>query len=183
MKQMDKRVQLRKYGQQLWTRDLAREVRTELISLLEQSRSGDKIFIDADEVDVWDFSFANELFGKSILSLPNEYPGRFLIVENLGTYTRENLAKALESLNLAMIEYKQGKFGLIGKVHPAYLATFEQILKIKEPVTANTIKDKLEINLTAANERLTKLTTMGLIRREKGTSQAGREQYLYSALK
>lgn len=169
-------------GSQLWTRDLAKRVRAELISLLEDSIPGDVIIIDADGVEVFDYSFANELFGKSLLSLPNEYPNRFLIVEHLSAYTRENLDKALESLNLAMIERKGTKFNLIGKINSVYLDTFMFIVKAKEPVTATAIKDQLNLNLTAANERLTKLVGLGLLRREKGASGAGREQYLYSTI-
>ena len=82
------------------------------------------LFIDAKGVEVFDYSFANELFGKTILSLPNEYPGRFFLVENLTTYTHENLGKALESLSLMMIERKGKKMQLIGKVHPADLESF-----------------------------------------------------------
>jgi hypothetical protein len=179
---MEKRFSLKKYGKQLWTRERAREVRPELIKLLEGSDVGDRIVIDTSGVEVFDYSFANEFFGKTQLSLHNEYPGRFLVVENLTTYTKENLAKALESLNMAMIESSRGKFDLIGKAHPAYQETFNAVLKAKSPVTVNAIKDELQINLTAASERLNKLTQMGLIRREKAASVAGREQYLYSTL-
>lgn len=180
---MEKRFPLKKYGKQLWTREVAREIRPELIKLLESSERGDRIVIDTSGVEVFDYSFANEFFGKTQLSLHNEYPGRFLVVENLSTYTRENLAKALESLNMAMIESSHGKFELIGKAHPAYQQTFSAVLKARSPVTVSAIRDQLEINLTAASERLNKLTHMGLIRREKAASVAGREQYLYSALR
>jgi len=177
---MERKFPLKKYCKQLWTRDLAKKVRAELTKLLEGADPGASVIIDADGVDVFDYSFANELFGKTLLSLPNEHPGRFLIVENLSPYTMENLDRALESLSLAMIERKGKKVNLIGKIHQAYLETFMLIAKAKEPMIANTVKDRLNINLTAANERLTKLVGMGLLRRERGTSEAGREQYLYS---
>jgi len=177
---MEKKFPLKKYGKQLWTRDLAKKVRAELTKLLEGADPGDAVIIDADGVEVFDYSFANELFGKTLLSLPNEHLGRFLIVENLSPYTRENLDRALESLSLAMIERKGRKVNLIGKIHQAYLETFILIAKAKEPMIANTVKDLLNINVTAANERLTKLVGMGLLRRERGISDAGREQYLYS---
>jgi len=32
------------------------------------------------------------------------------------------------------------------------------------------------------NERLSKLTSMGIVRREKGSSATGREQYVYRVL-
>lgn len=180
---MEKALRLRKYGSRLWTRDRAKELREELNRLLATTQPGDTVVIDANGVEVFDYSFANELFGKSLLSLNIEYPGRFLIVEGLTTYTRENLTKALESLNLAMIERKKQKLEIIGKIHSAYKDTFQAIIKARDSVSANTLKDQLEINLTAANERLSKLTNMGLVRREKAASTAGREQFLYTVLK
>ena len=181
---MEYKLTLKNYGgAQLWTRDRAREARTEITKILDKSEAGDVAIIDTKGVEVFDYSYANELFGKTLLSLPHEYPGRFLIVENLTTYTRENLSKALEALNLAMIERKGNKIELIGKVHPTDIVTFNAIAKAKEPVSASVLKDQLDINLTAMNERLSKLTNMGLTRREKGASIAGREQYLYSVLK
>jgi hypothetical protein len=177
---MEAKLQLVDFGTQLWTRELAREVRGRIASLLDDLEEGDALIIDAKGVEVFDYSFANELFGKTILSLPNEYPGRFFLVENLTTYTHENLGKALESLSLMMIERKGKKMQLIGKVHPADLESFSAIIQSKGPVTATVLKDKLGIALTAMNERLSKLTNMGVVRRERGVSAAGREQYQYA---
>ncbi len=177
---VEKRFQLAKHGAQLWTRELARKIREELLLLLTQLQPGDTLAIDLDGVEVFDYSFANELFGKTVIELPRLYPGRFLVVENLKTYTRENLAKALEGLGLAMIERKAKKLHLLGKVHPTDAHTFAALVSAREPVTAVRLKDKLGINLTAVNERLAKLSSLGLVRRENGLSPAGREQYIYS---
>lgn len=179
---MEKRLALVSYDKQLWTREKAQTVRAELNKLLDSVGEGSSVIIDAKGVEVFDYSFANELFGKSLLNLANEFPGRFLVVENLSAYTRENLIKALESLNIAMIERTKKGLDLIGKIHAAYLETFRIVSKSKSPVSANAMSEKLDINITAANERLTKLVGFGLIRREKATSVAGREQYVYATV-
>jgi hypothetical protein len=177
---MEHRFSLAKHGKQLWTRERAREIRPELTAILKKANPGDVVVIDAGGVEVFDFSFANEFFGRTILDLPREYAGRFLIVEHLTSYASENLARALESMGLAMVErHGTRKYGLIGKVHPVDESTFVGIARKKGPVTANELKHELRINLTAVNERLAKLTSLGLVRREKGTSPAGREQYEY----
>jgi hypothetical protein len=49
--------------------------------MLEELHAGDVMVIDAQGVEVFDYSFANELFGKTLLSLAAEHPGRFLVVE------------------------------------------------------------------------------------------------------
>jgi STAS-like domain of unknown function (DUF4325) len=181
--EMEKVLHLKKYGKHLWTRELAKEIREELNKLLSGTSIGDTIIISANGVEVFDYSFANELFGKSLFALGIDFPGRFLVVEGLTPYTRENLVKALESLNLAMIERKKQKLEIIGKIHPAYQETFKVISVSKDAISANSLTDKLNINLTATNERLAKLTAMGLVRRKKATSTAGREQFLYTVLR
>jgi len=178
---MEKRFRLADiYGEHLWTRDTGRRARQDLDKQLEALNPGNTLVIDLEGVQVFDYSFASEFFGKALFGLPREYPDRFLVVENLTSYTHENLVQALEGLGLAMIERKKGKLNLIGKVHPADLETFRAIERSKAPVTSNYLKEQLEINLTAMNERLSKLAGMSIIRRSRRTSAAGREQYEYS---
>lgn len=179
---MEKRFPLVDYGKHLWTREKAQEIRSRLQGMLQELNIGDTLVIDVRGVEVFDYSFANELFAKTLLSLPVDYPGRFLVVENLTTYTRENLEKTLESVGLAMIERRGKKLHLLGKLHAADQQTFEAIAQAKEPVTAIELASGMDVHLTAMNERLSKLARMGLVRREKGTSPAGREQYLYIVL-
>jgi hypothetical protein len=158
-------------------------MRSEAFSMLEELEPGGVLVIDAKGIEVFDYSFANELFGKTVLSVAGEFQGRFVVVEHLTTYTHENLAKAMESLGLAIAERKKGKIELLGKVHPADSETLSVLVSAKEPVSAVELSKRLNVNLTAMNERLTKLMSMGLARRTKATSSAGREQYEYSAFR
>ena len=182
MKVMEKQFPLGEHGRHLWTRELAQKIRSQLQEVLQELNVGDAVVIDVKGVEVFDYSFANEFFAKTLFSLPVEYPGRFLIVEHLTTYTRENLEKTLESVGLAVIERRGRKLHLLGKVHPTDQETFDAVARTKEPATAATLAEQFGINLTAMNERLSKLAKLGLVRREKSTSPAGREQYLYMVL-
>jgi len=173
---------LKEFGPQLWTREKARPIRSRLGDVLESLRTGDVVAVDASGVEVFDFSFAAELFGKTLSTLGVEYPGRFVIVEGLTDCARENLHQALEGLNLLMIERQGDDLRLLGKVHPADAATFTGILEAGEAVSAAALSRKLDVNLTAMNERLSKLTSLSVIRREKGSSASGREQYVYRVL-
>jgi len=179
---VEKRFTLKEFGGQLWTREKARPIRSRLGDVLESLKAGDVLAIDASGVEVFDFSFASELFGKTLATLGAEYPGRFVVVEGLTDCTRENLSQALEGSNLLMIERKGDKLGLVGKVHPADEATFAGILKAGEAVSASTLSQKLDVNLTAMNERLSKLSSLGIVRREKSSSASGREQYVYKVM-
>lgn len=181
---MKKLFRLSKYNRpQLWTREFARQIRGEINAFLSEINIGDTLIIDAKGIEVFDYSFANELFGKTLISLSTENIGKFLVVENLTDYCRENLSKALESLNLIIIERIDAKYKLTGSVHPADQETFELFLEANKPLTANDLKEGLEINITAANERLSKLTKLSIIRRENVVSKAGRQQFQYSTMK
>jgi hypothetical protein len=180
---MKKIFKLNKYKRkQLWTREFARQIRDELNVILNEINTGDTLIIDAKDIEVFDYSFANELFGKTLISLSTENVGKFLVVENLTDYCRENLSKALESLNLIVIEKIDAKYRLLGNVHPADQETFEQFLKANKPLTANDLRENLGINITAANERLSKLIKLAIIRRENVVSKAGRQQFQYLTL-
>jgi hypothetical protein len=161
------------------TRERARDLRSELERLLDDAAEGDIVVIDLQGIEAFDFSFANELFGKTLLALSEAHPGRLVVVENLTPYTRENLEKALEGLQLAVIERQAGRLSLLGRLHAADKVTFGAIAASREPLTASALKDALEVNLTAMNERLSKLSKMGLVWRRRSVSAAGREQYEY----
>lgn len=179
---MEKKLKLSQYGFQLWTKEKARQIRSRVGAILTTLEAGDALVIDAASVEAFDFSFATELFGKTLMTLIVESPGRFFIVENLNECTEENLNQALESLNVAMIERRGTNLNLLGKVHPTDRETFAAIVKAGEAVSAGALRRDLEVNLTAMNERLSKLTSMGIVRREKGSSATGREQYVYRVL-
>jgi len=181
LNEMEKRLKLSQYGPQLWSKEKARQIRSRVAAILNTLETGDVLVIDAAAVEAFDFSFASELFGKTLMTLAVESPGRFLIVENLNECTEENLNQALESLNVAMIERRETTLSLLGKVHPADQETFTAVVKAGA-VSAGAMSKNLEVNLTAMNERLSKLTSMGIVRREKGSSATGREQYVYRVL-
>jgi STAS-like domain of unknown function (DUF4325) len=181
LKQMERRFRLSRFGFHFWTRAKAKQIRARLMSQLEALDAGDVLVVDLAEVEAFDFSFADELFGKTIFTLGIEHPGRFVIVENLTECTTENLTRALETLNLAIIERRNQKLRLLGKVHPVDRETFEGVVG-GGAVTAGALSKTLQVNLTAMNERLSKLVGLSVVRRERGSSASGREQYVYRAL-
>lgn len=172
---------LAQHGPELWTREEARKIRAQVERQLDRLPAGATLVLDAKGVKVFDFSFANELFGRLVHDLHLARPPRFIVVEHMEPYARENLEKALESLGLAIVERRGGKLSLLGKKGPADEETFREIARARKPMTATALSEKMGTNLTAMNERLAKLARLGLVHRDKVASQAGREQYEYSA--
>jgi predicted transcriptional regulator len=182
LKVMERKFGLKQYGCQLWTRETARPIRSRLGDILETMRDGDVLSIDASGVDIFDFSFASELFGKALSRLGADYPGRFVIAEGLTESAHENLNQALEASNQIMIERQGSELRLIGKVHQLDRETFTGILEAGEAVSASALGKKLDVSPTAMNERLSKLNSLGVIRREKSSSASGREQFVYKVM-
>lgn len=182
LKVMEKKFALKQFGNQLWTRETARPIRARLSDMLETMRVGEVLSIDASGVDVFDFSFASELFGKGLSRLGVDYPGRFVVAEGLTESARENLNQALEASNLIMIERHGNELRLIGKVHQFDRETFMGILDAGQAVSAASLGKKLDVSPTAMNERLSKLNNFGVIRREKSSSASGREQFIYKVM-
>ena len=180
---MEQRLDLGKPDPRLWTRAKAVPIRERAERMLSVLLPGSRLVIDAAAVEIFDLSFAAELFGKTVLRLAHDYPGRFLVVENIKNDARENLEAALKQLDLAMIETVDGHPRLIGKYHPTDEETIEAIFTAGVPVTASDLRNLLDLTINAANERLNKLVQLGVVRRERGKSPAGREQFLYSVLR
>lgn len=180
---MEFRYGLGALGKRVWTREKAREARAQVDGYLDRAQAGDVLIIDAKGVEVFDYSFAAEFFGRLLIRLPTEYPGRFLVVENLGQWTHQNLQAALRDLGLTMIERQSGgTYRLIGKVAEPDRATFEELARAGGLASATDLADRLGVNLTAMNERLAKLVRLGVVRRDDEASSSGRSRYHYSTL-
>lgn len=178
---MDEEIfKLQDHGKQLWTRPKGAEIRAHLDKKLQEMHSGDVLIIDLSGVQVFDVSFAAEFFLKTALNLQAGYKGLFVVLENLEEHCRETLVTKLEKENLIMLERVSGQLRLLGKVPPQYQETMDVIVRSNKPISSSILSETLGVNQNAMNERLKKLTNFALIRRDKGVSQAGREEFLYS---
>ncbi len=164
----------------LWGRDRGREVRAEIERLLDRLGPGEALAVDLKAVEVMDFSFANEVFGKLYGRIGSEYPGRVLLLTGLADeFVKENLAAALAALNLMAVAYKSPRrWELLGKFADTDRETLEALQRLKV-ATAPQLAEALGIQLTAVNQRLKKLSDTGLIARTRVSAPTGGGQYVY----
>ena len=78
---MERKFHLKEFGNQLWTRQTARPIRSRLSDMLETMCVGDVLVVDVSGVDIFDFSFASELFGKALSRL-----GASIVQSSAATY-------------------------------------------------------------------------------------------------
>lgn len=170
---------LRPFGKRLWTRESAVKIRPKLEKMLENAEPGEVVRIDCDGVEVFDFSFAAELFVKTLSSVSVNYPGRCVVFGGLTDYTRENLNAALREAGLMAAETDGRTVQLLGKFSPSDEQTLQTLFDVRRPYSVRELAETLKINVTAANERLTKLARMAVLRRE--SARSGRTQQLFLA--
>jgi len=131
-------------------------------------------------IDVFDFSFASELFGRLYASLATAYPGRAVVLASASDYVKVNLDAALKSLDqLALVKQGAKGWSVIGKVADTDRETLEALAS-KKRATAPALAETLGIKLTACNQRLRKLADAGAILRTRFSSASGGDQYLYT---
>lgn len=164
---------------QLWGNPAGREIRGEIERELDQIEPGRIFIIDLKEIEVMDFSFATELFGKLYGTLSTARPGRAVLLTGMSDFVRINLGAALEPLGLIALSYKSARtWELLGKVADTDKETLQSLYRLKE-ATAPQLADTLGIKLTTCNQRLKKLGDAGAILRTKMSAPTGGEQYLY----
>ena len=135
------------YGKRLWTREKAAKVRRVLEEKLHKA-AADTIFrIDCSGVEVFDFSFATELFVKTLSSVSADRTGRCMVIGGLSDYTRENLNAALIHAGLMSVEADGKTVRLLGKFSPSDEETLRTLLNRKHPYTVRELADTLSIQV------------------------------------
>lgn len=164
---------------QLWGRTLGREVLEELEVRLAALAAGETLVVDLKGVEVMDYSFASEVFGRIYGRIVTEYPGRVLLLTGLSDDVREDLSVTLAALELIALDIKSTRtWGIIGKAGETDRATLAALQRLKE-ASAPQIAEALDLKLPAVNGRLKKLSEAGMIVRVRVSAPTGGEQYMY----
>jgi hypothetical protein len=164
---------------QLWGNPLGREMRGEIEHELDQTAPGGTFIIDLKGIEVMDFSFATELFGRLYGTLSTGHPGRAVLLTGMSDFVRINLGAALDPLGLFALSYKSARtWELLGKAADTDKETLQALYRLKE-ATAPRLAETLNIKLTTCNQRLKKLGDAGAIVRTKVSAPSGGDQYIY----
>ena len=170
---------LARFGKRQWGQDQAEKPRLALEKALSDALPGAIVRVDCSGVEVFDVSFAAGLFVKTLGSLSSSFPDRCLVVSGLTDITRDNLNPALREAGLMAVEANAKTFRLLGKFSPSDEETLNLLHDKRRAFSVRELAEALSINVTAANERLTKLARMAILRRE--TARGGRTQQLFLA--
>lgn len=170
-------------GKLMVTRRAGRQVREALAEILESLPKGGVLYVDTRDVDLMDYSFADEALGILASRMAGgEYGERHLVLVEEERDLLENVEASMRQRGLAVIRVDSPETleapGVVGEVPEHLLETLQAIQKAGSITNADLAK-KLGLNHTACNNRGTKLAKLGLIHRRMQTAAPGGRQYTY----
>jgi STAS-like domain of unknown function (DUF4325) len=198
-----KKQSLGEFGRQLAMRPHGRRVQEALDGQLRKLPPGGVLIIDFDDVEMMDYSFADEALGVIYSRMAaKEYPDRHVVLaareDELHEALLENVEVSLSRREVAALvlphaderpaaaaldgDRKAANWRVIGTL-PAHLVDTLRAVMDKGEITVRELASALDLDsATACNNRIARLYQMHLVRRQAAIVPEGGRQYCYSAV-
>ena len=193
-----KSLSLGGFGKMLAMRPQGRRVQESLDAQLRDLPPGGVLILDFDNVEMMDYSFADEALGTLYSRLAaKEYPDRYLVLltdeSEITQALLENVEVALNQREVAALVVPREAFSktrgskkvdwrIIGQLPEHLVETLSQVIE-KEEVTVRDLVDALGLDsVTACNNRIARLHQLRLVRRKASIVPEGGRQYCYSSV-
>ncbi|MCE5196033.1 MAG: hypothetical protein LLG09_02745 [Negativicutes bacterium] len=166
----------------LVTRKIGKAVKDLLAVNLQASGEPEVLILDFREIQILDFSCADECIAKLLIEICGDFFGpKALLLSNLSEDQLENVAAALSQRNLVICYLSGGQLRILGELKEPLAATLD-VLNQNKTVTAREIADLMQIAINTASNRLSELSKRGLSLRRNDMPAAGGKQYLYCSI-
>ena len=197
------RQSLGEFGKQLAMRPRGRQVQEALDRMLRKLPPGGVLVVDFDDVEMMDYSFADEALGTLYSRMAaKEYPDRYLVLvvsdDEVSEALLENVEVALSQREVAALvlprsmvseggikpshEDGAAQWRVIGRLPEHLIDTLGAVMG-KDLVTVRDLVEALSLeSVTACNNRIAKLYQLHLVRRKASVVPEGGRQYCYSSV-
>jgi hypothetical protein len=186
------------YGKMLAMRPQGRSVQESLEAQLRALPAGGVLVLDFDNVEMMDYSFADEALGTLFSRLAaKEYPDRYLVLvtdeDEITQALLENVEAALSRREVAALVVPREVFEksgvdsaknwhVIGSLPEHLVETLSAVIE-REEVTVRDLVEALGLDsVTACNNRVARLHQLRLVRRKASIVPEGGRQYFYSSV-
>jgi len=197
-----KNLSMGEFGKLLAMRPQGKRVQESLDAHLRSLPPGGVLILDFDNVEMMDYSFADEALGTLYSRLSaKEYPDRYLVLltdeSEITQALLENVEVALNQREVAALVVPRSAFGksrgaqesngkvdwrIIGQLPEHLIETLSAVID-KEEVTVRDLVDALGLDsVTACNNRIARLHQLRLVRRKASIVPEGGRQYCYSSV-
>lgn len=169
---------LRDRGSVLASRRRGREAAEQLRELSEQQPSD--LILDFKDVEAVTPPFLQELLDAVQSTISRGDHGRLVVVANLNDDVAETLALVLERRKQTLA-FRRGNSVELLKPDNHLVETLREAQSLKR-FTAGDLAERLEINTTAAHQRLQPLLAAGVVARDFGAPAKGRRSRVFRAV-
>jgi hypothetical protein len=166
----------------LVTRSRGKQVK-ELISIqLQNEKDWQVLLLDFTEVQVLDYSWADECIAKLAAEVNADlYGSRGIIVTSCTDDQAENISAALLQRNLTLLRLQETESTLLGELKEPFLSTLSFVNQQKK-VTARDVADYFQLAINTASNRLSEIYKRHLALRQEEVLTSGGKQFIYSSL-
>jgi len=176
------RVAMGSFHSLLVTRSRGKQVK-ELISLqLQNDKDWQVLLLDFTEVQVLDYSWADECIAKLAAEVNADlYGSRGIIVTSCTDDQAENISAALLQRNLTLLRLHETEWTLLGELKEPFLSTLSFVNQQRK-VTARDVADYFQLAINTASNRLSEIYKRHLALRQEEVLTSGGKQFIYSSL-
>lgn len=171
-------------GNILSYRPIAKEVKEDVIKVLNTLTSGSHFVFDFSGISLCDLSFADELLIESKIYL-SKRENLILYIQNFCEVIKENIEGAIarreqkDNIKIYLLTNENGMYSKIGSKLEKSLEDTFLIICEKKSVSARDIADVFNLEINSASNRLKKLFDAGLLLRNEVVDVNGRQHIYY----
>lgn len=154
-------------------------LREKILEKIAKQKETELVKLDFKNIEVSDVSFAREGFVKLVTHLGLEINHPQVIFINVDEYVKQNLNLSFkEHKKLVLITDIRNKWEMIGKYSQQVVETIDALNEEKQ-ATAKELAQKLQIELTTCNNRLSNLYDMCVLTRKEIGQKSGGIEFVY----